>query len=401
MKEAFGELNVPLLKDMPFFKELTVSGAARVAKYQGDVGTVWAWNAGGVWAPIPDIRFRANYGHSVRAPNVSETAFPLVPNFAPGFVDPCQPGSRGTGIRNTNCQADLGNLLGNLTDITQSLGIVSGSNPGLKAETSNSLTVGAVLQPRFIPGFSLTADYYQIKVDGIITSLSAQAIVNSCYDSATLNNVFCAQFQRNRGTTNGPNGEVPGRILFNTLISAPLNFASRQRRGVDVDLEYRANIGDVRLGTNVVYVHVLKNSNYQDPTNPNFETRNLGQLGDPKDEFRWDVNVGTGPFTFGYNMHYIGPMLVTAYSDLYTINGIPPANVDYADTLEYPAVFYHAIRFDFDIGKTGSGQKFNFYGGIDNLLDTQPPLGSTATGSGSSIYSFRGRTFYAGFKAKF
>ena len=100
-------------------------------------------------------------------------------------------------------------------------------------------------------------------------------------------------------------------------------------------------------------------------------------------------------------MHYIGPMLVTAYSDLYQINGIPPANVDYADTLQYPEVFYHAIRFDFDIGKDGRGHKLNFYGGVDNLLDTQPPLGSTATGTGSSIYSFRGRTFYAGFKAQF
>jgi len=402
VKEAYGELNVPLLKDMPFFNELTVTGAGRVASYQGDVGTVWAYNAGAVWAPIPDIRFRANYGHSVRAPNVSETAFPLVPNFAPGFVDPCQPGSRGTGIRNTNCQTDLGSLLGNLTDISQSLGIVSGSNPSLKAETSNSLTVGAVLQPRFIRGLSLTADYYQIKVDGIITSLSAQSIVNSCYDSATLNNVFCAAFQRNRGTTNGPNGEIPGRILFNTLVSAPLNFAARERKGIDVNLEYRTNLApDVKLGTSLIYVHVLKNSNYQDPTNPSFETRNLGQLGDPKDEFRWDVNVETGPFTFGYNMHYIGPMLVTAYSDLYQINGIPPANVDYADTLQYPEVFYHAIRFDFDIGKDGRGHKLNFYGGVDNLLDTQPPLGSTATGTGSSIYSFRGRTFYAGFKAQF
>ncbi|NYT42729.1 TonB-dependent receptor [Sphingomonas sp. R-74633] len=403
VKEAYGELNVPLLKNMPFFDELTLTGAGRVASYQGDVGTVWAYNAGAVWAPIPDIRFRANYGHSVRAPNVSETAFPLVPNFAPGFVDPCQTSSRGTGIRNTNCMADLSpTLLANLTDINQSLGIISGSNPSLKAETSNSLTVGAVLQPRFIRGLSLTADYYQIKVNGIITSLSAQTIVNSCYDSASLNNIFCGQFQRNRGTTNGPNGEVPGRILFNTLISAPLNFAARERRGIDVNFEYRTNLGpDVKLGTSVIYVHVLKNSNYQDPTNPNFETNNLGQLGDPKDEFRWDLNVETGPFTFGYNMHYIGPMLVTAYSDLYQINGIAPANIDYADTLRYPEVFYHAVRFDFDIGKDGRGHQFNFYGGVDNLLDTQPPLGSTATGAGSSIYSFRGRTFYAGFKARF
>jgi outer membrane receptor protein involved in Fe transport len=97
VKEAFGELRLPLLKDVPFFEELTLSGAGRIAKYQGDVGTVWSYNAGIDWAPIEDIRFRGNYSRAVRAPNVSETAFPLVPNFAPGFLDPCNPDQQGAG----------------------------------------------------------------------------------------------------------------------------------------------------------------------------------------------------------------------------------------------------------------------------------------------------------------
>jgi outer membrane receptor protein involved in Fe transport len=399
VKEAFGELRLPLLKDVPFFEELTLSGAGRVAKYQGDVGTVWSYNAGIDWAPIEDIRFRGNYSRAVRAPNVSETAFPLVPNFAPGFLDPCNPDQQGSGVRRTNCLADLGALV--LPNGAYSLGIVSGSNPDLTAETSNSITLGAVFQPRFLKGFNLSVDYYDIKVDGIITSLSAQAIVNSCYDSADLNNVFCQAFTRFRGPGTGPSGETPGKILSNSLVSAPLNFASRQRKGIDFNLTYRVDLGGAKIDTNLIYTHNLKVSNYQDPTNPDFENRILSELGDPEDEFRLDFNVETGPITLGYRMRYIGPMLVTTYEDLNELNGIAPANIDYADILEYDAVFYHDVRFDIDVAKDGAGHSLNFYAGVDNLLGTKPPLGSTATGAGSAIYNFRGRSFYAGARARF
>lgn len=401
VKEAFGELQLPILADVPFAHELTLSGAGRVASYQGQVGTVWSYNAGLDYAPVRDIRFRANFSRAVRAPNVSETAFPLVPNFAPGFVDPCNPAVRGSGVRAANCAADLGALLGNLTDLTQSLPIVSGSNPNLTAETSDSLTIGTVIQPEFIPGFSLSVDYYDITVNGIITSLTAQTIVNSCYDSPTLNNVFCAQFERFRGPGTGPNGEVAGRILGNSLIAAPLNFARRERKGIDVNFSYRANFGDVKFDTNLIYTHNLKISNFQDPTNPDFENRILSELGDPKDEFRWDFDFNYKEFTLGYRMRYIGPMLLTTFEDLNSLNGLPPANIDFADQLKYPEVFYHDFRFDWDVtGKSDKGG-LNFYVGVDNVLGTEPPLGSTATGAGSAIYSFGGRRFYAGARARF
>src|SRR5205085_7272720 len=75
VKEAFAEIQLPILREEPFAYELTLSGAARVAKYQGSVGTVWSYNAGVDWAPIRDIRFRGNYSRAVRAPHVSETGF--------------------------------------------------------------------------------------------------------------------------------------------------------------------------------------------------------------------------------------------------------------------------------------------------------------------------------------
>jgi len=400
VKEAYGEIQIPLLKETPFAYELTISGAGRVAKYQGAVGTVYSYNAGLDYAPVEDIRFRGNYSRAVRAPNVSETGFPLVPNFFNNFVDPCNPDRIGTGVRAANCAADLGALLGNLTNITQSLPIVSGSNPNLTAETSDSYTYGVVLQPRFVPGLNVSVDYYDITVNNIIGTVGVQTIVNQCYDSPTLNNVFCSQFERYRGTGPGPLGEVPGRILGNSLINAPLNFAKRVRRGIDVNASYRRNIGEVAFNTNLIYTHVLENSNFQDPTNPDFETRNLGQLGDPKDEFRWDFDFGVGPVTFGYRMRYIGPMYYNTYATLFPLNGQVPTDIDAFPDTKYNSVMYHDLRLDFDVDNKVGGIKF--YVGVDNVLDKGVPQGATtATGAGSAIYSFRGRNFYAGARARF
>ena len=402
VKEAFGEIQIPILKETPFFHELTLSGAGRVAKYNGSTGTVYSYNGGVDYAPIEDVRFRANYSRAVRAPNVSETGFPLVPNFSNGFVDPCNPGQRGNAIRLANCTADLGPLLANLNDVAQSLPIVSGSNPNLTEETSDSYTVGVVVQPRFVPGLNVSVDYYKIKVKGVIANLGAQQIVNQCYDSPTLNNIFCGQFTRFRGPGTGPNGEVAGRVLGNSLIVAPLNFARREREGIDVNASYRTQLtNDIGLSTQFIYTHNLKISNFQDVTNPNLENRILSELGDPKDEFRWDIDLSSGPFTLGYRMRYIGPMFVTTYEDLFSLNGLPPTNIDFADRTEYRDVFYHDMRLEWDVNKDGDGGSLNFYVGVDNVFNKHPPLGLTGIGAGSAIYDYRGRSFYAGARARF
>ncbi len=391
VKEAYTELRLPILKDLPFFQELTFSGAARVAKYQGSTGTQWSYNFGGDYAPVEDIRFRANYSRAVRAPNVSETGFPLVPNFANGIVDPCNSNAVAAGgIRATNCQSVLtAAQIAALPTGGFSLGIVSGSNPNLVAEKGISYTYGVVLKPHWVPGMSLSVDYYNIRVKGVIANVATQTILNQCYDSPTLANVFCGQFQRDA---------VTGALVPNSLINAPLNFAARVRRGIDVNFNYTHRFNSsLTLDSNLVYVHSLTNSNYQDPTNPNVETRVLGQLGDPKDEFRWDWNLGVGKVTFGYRMHYIGPMYLAGYTSFFPLNGLPPQNIDAFPVQQFPSVFYHDVRIDFDIAK-----KFRFYIGVDNVTDTKvPPGATTATGAGSAIYSFRGRDFYAGFRARF
>ncbi|MES2020773.1 MAG: TonB-dependent receptor [Pseudomonadota bacterium] len=407
VREGFGELELPIVKDFFLAKELTLSGAGRVSAYGGSIGTVYSYNYGGTWLPISGLRFRANYGRAVRAPNVSETASALTPNFAPGFQDPCRAANIGAGstTRAANCLTDLGATILNSASFanqpTYSLPVLSGSNPNLKAETSDSWTFGTVITPGFLRGFSFSADYYNIRVNGVITSITAQQIANNCYDAATLNNPFCALFTRYKGTGTGSLGEVPGQIQGNTLIQAPLNFAKRIRKGIDTQINYSKDLSStVNFYGNLIYTHGFKTSNFANPTDPNFEDRILSELGDPKDEFQFSADLRVGAVTFGYNLHYISPMYIGAYEDFNSLQGRDALNADYADIQKYPAITYHGFRVQWDIKQNGKN-RFQFYAGVDNAFDQHPPLGTTATGSGSAIYDVRGRNFYSGFRAKF
>lgn len=410
VKEVFGEIQIPILADVPFFEELTLSAAGRVADYQGSTGTVYAYNAGLEWRPIQDVRFRANYGRAVRAPNYTETDAALSQNFAPGFGDPCRPQNIGAGtqFRAANCAAALGALLNNpdfQSLANYSLEFFSGSNPNLTEETSDSYTIGAIITPRFLPGFSLTIDYFDITVDDVIATLGAAAIVNNCYDQPTLDNPFCVQFQRNLTTGPGPNGEVPGQVLQRNLIAGPINFQSLKRRGIDFELAYRTDIGtDSRLNTRLIYTHQLQNSNFVNPADPTFENRLLSEIGDPQDEFRWDVDLSLGAFTFGYQMQYIGPQVTGAsYEAFFPLQDRAPQNSDSIEIREYPAVVYHDLRFEWRVRGEGgeASNNLNFYVGVDNLTDQNPPLDLTGLGGGSGIYPIRGRNYYAGFRARF
>jgi outer membrane receptor protein involved in Fe transport len=423
VKEAFGEIRIPILKDVRFFEELEVSGAVRASNYNlGNTGTVWAYNGSAIWSPINGLRFRGNYGRSVRAPNQVELFSQPGQNFAPAFQDPCSSLNIGTGSTNraTNCAA-AGRPGGTdstlnpsaLPDIPppnplgpydyryqSSLELVSGGNTELEAEKSDSFTIGTVVTPSFLPGFSMSVDYYNIKVKNVITSPTVQQIVNACYDLPDLNNLFCSLFER-APAGGATSGEQEFRIIEGSLFQGPLNYAKLIAKGIDTEVAYRGKIGGVGLlDTSLTWTHVLDRSNFLDPTNPKFKNvivgKHGGELGDPKDAFNWNVQLTRGVATFGYQMRYISPMYLNTYEDFNSVQGRPPENADYADRKKYPSRIYSDVRLGIDATKD-----FNFYIGVDNLTNTKPPLGLTGIGAGSSIYDVRGRYFYSGVVAKF
>jgi outer membrane receptor protein involved in Fe transport len=416
VKEAFGEVRLPILKDVPFFNELTLSGAGRVSKYKGKTGTVYAYNGGVDWSPVRDIRFRAGYARAVRAPNLVDLFSEVSQNFAPAPNDPCSDRNlaAGSATRAANCAA-AGRPAAVAPDrprgydftYNASLEIQSGGNTLLREETSDSITIGAVIQPRFIPGLSISVDYFNIKINDVITAPTAQQIINACYDSADLNNQFCGLFARSTapdtflpdGTRegNGPNSELQFQIVEGSLQQLSLNYAKSKSRGLDVEVQFKRELDNIgTLSTRLVYTHQFQSDDFLDPANPAKADQTLFELGDPQNAFNWDTEFKRGAVTFGFSLRYIGKQVLNTYEDFFSKQGRAPENADYAPVKFYPSVFYQDFRLGLDVNK-----QFNIYGGIDNAFNRQPPFGLTATGGGSGIYDIRGRYFYAGVKAKF
>ena len=133
---------------------------------------------------------------------------------------------------------------------------------GVEDDAPQSDPIGFVLTPRWVPGFSVSADYYNIKVKNAIAFVSAQAIVNACYDQPSFPNVFCGQFER-AGSGGGPHGEQEFQIIEGSLISAPLNYAKLTARGIDTEIAYRHNFSGIgRFDTRFTYTHVIDRSNF-------------------------------------------------------------------------------------------------------------------------------------------
>jgi len=441
VKEAYAEIQIPLLKDMPFAEELTISAAGRVSDYNTATGTVYAYNIQGIYAPIPDIRLRASYATSVRAPTQGDLFATPGENFAQ-IADPCDSINIGTNPnRAANCAAagvpttlnqaavdacvssavpaanrELGDPWRNCPGVTSSTSFLSGGNPTLVEERGKSLTIGAVFEPSFIPGLNFTVDYYDIKVKNLIAALTAQTIINNCYDSSSgISNPFCATVNRD---------PVTGFFAVPAVISGGVNFAKQEARGIDFDLAYRKTFENGhRVSLRAIATRVLRFNNFLDPARPTEPNRQLSELGDPKWSANLNASYDFGALRLTYGLRYIGKQTILAFEtqNAYRglcpasgvtpntggINGAPvpctagniitiaPNNADARPRINYPDAFYHTFRVDLEVNT-----KFNFYLGVDNAFDRQPPLGLLGTAGGDPYDTF-GRYFFAGITAEF
>lgn len=440
VKEVYGELQLPLLENLPFARELVVTLAGRVSDYNNSTGTVYAYNIQGVYAPIEDVRFRVAYATSVRAPTQDDLFSPSSQNFAQ-IGDPCdQNNITGAPNRVANCAAAgvpttanaavvaacvgtsfptvIGAPWRNCTALTSSTGFASGGNPTLAEERGRSLTIGMVLEPNFLPGFNMTVDYYDIEVRDAIAALSAQAIITLCYDSDNFaTSPFCATVNRDPAT---------GLFRQPAVISGGVNFAKFTTRGIDIDVAYRRSFDNGhKLSFRAIATRVLERDNFTDPTNPTSPNRQLSELGDPAWSANLSLTYDFGNWDLRWNTRYIGRQTIGAYEDQnsYTalcptsgvnmgvtpntggINGaavpctagtlvrVAPNNADLFPRVWYPDVFYHDIRVGWDVN-----DKFRFYAGVNNLFDRQPPLGLLGTAGGDPFDSF-GRNFFFGIEA--
>ncbi|MBD2842569.1 TonB-dependent receptor domain-containing protein [Erythrobacter rubeus] len=415
--EAYGEIRVPLLADVPGFQELTFEGAFRVSDYNiGNVGTAETYNAGLIWQPIDSLRLRGSYARSVRIPTQNDLFAEPSQTFLNGLQDPC--GAQfidANPNRRANCAADgvpTTITVGGIEvpfENTPNSGIrgLNGSNPNLEAEVSDSFTAGFIFQPTFVPGLSLSVDYYNIEIDNVIFSLLPQTIIDQCYDSTTgIDNPFCAAINRRPdGTFQGQSDRrLPDNSIESfdvgpddsSFLSGPFNFARQQTSGIDLDLNYSRDIGGVGFTFRGLLSYVIERDNFTNIEDPTFIDQQLLELGDPEFAGNMIVGLDFGLPRVTYNLRYIGEQFVDEFETFNSLQGRPPEDADFSFPSEYPETFYHNLRVDFELDNG-----YAFYVGADNLLNTIPPLGVTGTGAGSGIYDNIGRFLYAGARFTF
>jgi len=388
VKEVFGELRLPVLKDKPFAYELTVGGAGRYADYS-TVGGTFTWNVNATYAPVRDIRFRGTYAIAIRAPNIAELFSPAQgATFRPS--DPCDLVNRGLNPnRAANCLAaatalgipNPAQFLATYNDpLTGRFSGTSGGNPNLRRETATTWSVGSVIQPRWVRGLTMSADYYSIRINDAISAVSAQDIVNTCYDNITFPNQFCALFRRN-----GP-AAGPATFGFNFLQQTQLNFGRIETSGIDFSVNYNFNIGastKVALGLNGNWTE--KVDRFFDPGNPNLVNPALRELSVPEFSGVVSANVSRGPLSLNYSLQYIQS---TAAAGVIQIERI---QAEFGNAGFAPDYYVQNLSVGIEVNK-----RFSFYAGVNNLTDLQPYISSSAY-----PVSGVGRYIFAGVRTRF
>lgn len=385
--EGFAEIAVPLIENRPFIEKLSVEGGVRLSDYS-TIGQTFAWRIGGEYAPMKDLRFRGGYSIAVRAPNIGELFTPQVGSSS-GIVDPCSATNINLGPnpaqRATNCAVLVpAGFVDPLTGISKPT-TVSG-NPDLQEEEATTITAGVVLTPRFLPGFSATVDYFSIRIKNAVAPVTAQSIVNNCVDFFTsTNNEFCALVTRK------PGGD-PQAGLISEVRQRQLNIANIETRGIDFDVNYRADLTDLGLGSNSgaldLRVHGTRLFVYDEqPSRFGPINENAGEVATPKWRFNAQAIYHLKPVTLSWNLRYVGAAEIDVQDN----------PVETTDPQGFGAQIYNDVQARFEIP-----QGFTFFLGVNNLFDKQPPYGSRQVSTNATIlYEQVGRSFYAGANVRF
>lgn len=324
--EIFAELSVPLFRDHWLGEYAEVSGSYRSFDYttagEGDV-----YGVNFVYRPIQDIAFKTSFNTSFRAPNLGENFAPLTQTFYNGVVDPCDT-RQIVAITNTidranrvsNCQALFAQVAarrglpapnfdfnGATTDPdddfnpTYPSGIagLAGGNPALKPETSESFTFSTVIEPRFIPNFSLVLDYYEIEIKDVIAAVTAAAASLNCVQGPSLNQSACDTIFRNNAAVAGTTAEARSQVYEigtpgNTgvgFIQGSINFAKLQTRGLDFTARYSLDTEETfghnwgRLDYSLRGNWLIEQKNFTNISNPNAFVENASLVNFPRIRF--------------------------------------------------------------------------------------------------------------------
>jgi iron complex outermembrane recepter protein len=416
-KEVFAEINVPIVTDKPFFRSLSLEAGYRYSDYTTTGGSS-TYKVGATWAPIEDIKFRGVYSRSVRSPNIGELFQPQVQGLNNLTTDPCQGTVAAVTARGANfpalCQAQMLPSQFGAVPVPAAGQIVqtTGGNPNLDPEVAKTYTVGVVLEPNFVPGLALTADYFNIKVDGAITAPAVSDIINGCFSTTNTdpNNPSCLAIQRNP-LTGGLSGSTDGS--FRGVFRGSSNLGTIETSGIDVGINYRRDLGPVRLTLASNLTYTFENLFQATPLSINRECIGYYSTacGNPQPEWQWNART-----TLGFGK---GTDVSVLWRHLDGVNVEPVAPTPQVfggrPTTGGPATVFAAYRsipaydyFDLSV-RQAIGDQLQFTLTVQNLFDKDAPdvgntIGGTGPNSGNtfpSVYDALGRRFTAAVRLRF
>lgn len=386
--EYGGEAQIPVFGPdfLPILGRLTVSPAVRLSRqtgsaqsfrnlagnlvsprYSGEQALIYT--LGGTWAPIQDITFRGNLTRSVRQPALTELFLGGQPAFSV-TTDPCGPQNITGGVRaatrRANCQtaviaaglatttAGADAFLASFTPNNISLpGTFTGST-ALSPEEGDTFTVGAIVQPRFIPGLTLSADYISINLSNIITPTTPTQALNLCFDSLTFpNNSPQTGANTCSFTRRGADFQIQPQFA-----SGYINLAATQLRAINISGNYRfelpRNFGKINLRANAYHLMNYTESSAGDFTD---SLESAGTFNRPQ----WEVQVAGR-----YEKGKFYSQLTWNWRDRTRIfaNG-QPATIENFDLLRYPST----STFDLVAG-ADVNDRFRIQFNVINLGDT-------------------------------
>ncbi|MBW4331637.1 TonB-dependent receptor [Stakelama sp. CBK3Z-3] len=399
--EGFAEIDLPIIQDKPFAHMLGIDGGFRYSGYTNTgIDSKSHYEASTYklelnYAPTSDIRFRASYNRAIRAPNIAE----LFQSQGLGNVsasDPCAGSDPSAGLEACEASGVTASQYGSIPECPAQQCVEQyGGNPDLKPEKADTYTIGAVITPSFAPSLSLSADYYDIKVNGYIASIDATLIIKQCIAG---NSFFCSLFHR----------DPQSGVLFGTdgyVVATTQNTGYLKTNGIDINGSYTLDIGSAgKLNFNLVGSYLLHQTTEPLPGLGTYDCAGLygPSCGQPnphwRHTFRTTWQLPWAPATLSINWRHKGPVELTNNQENSLLAGT---------TYVYGAKIGAYDYFDL-AGTVKLYDGIMMRAGINNLFDRDPPALyeglNSVYGNGNTFpgfYDALGRKIFVGVTADF
>jgi len=398
VEEIFGEALIPVLEGHDFAEQVNLELAYRYSDYSTDK-TTDTYKVGLDWNINDDVRVRTSFQRAVRAGNVRDLFRPQSSGLFNMNNDPCAPGSAsdGVGILYTQEQCARTGLSAalygsaSLTNPAGQYNNITGGNPDLDPETSDTVAIGVVLAPSAIPNLNVSLDWFNIEVEDAIASVPSSEILRLC--GVDNNQDACGLINR------GPAGDLWIGPSSN-ITSTDINIGFFETSGVDFDISYDFGLADMgEIKTSLIGTYLTK-----------WDQENIPGAGVQDCAGAWDRDTCGAPtpeLRFNLRAAWVTPWDTTITGTVRFIDEVTEADFSQGNENRQDGPTTLDRQAYLDIAATWNvldSTQLRF--GINNLLDREPPLLPNApSGSGNGntfgFYDVLGRYVFAGVNVSF